>query len=181
MRSSYQESVDILRDRAGSEGDPLAALDRRPQYDDEEMGPSIFRTSVEHVELDHLTLPCLFVGRSRFLNVTFASTDLHLSTINWTDVVDCDFSDAILADADLRACKFRRCVFRGADLSAADLRGSTFERCTFEGAIMKGTQLQRTQKRFGFRIGASHESLPLSDAQRAEADWRDDSPEPAGG
>jgi uncharacterized protein YjbI with pentapeptide repeats len=181
VRLPYDQSLAILTQKAGVIGDALVTLDRRPQHDDEILGPSIFRTMVEDLSLEHLTLPCLFVCRSELKRVSLVSSDLRLSTINWNDVVQCDFSRAILIDADLRACRFERCVFRGADLSGADLRGSTFDGCTFEDATMRGAQLYRPAKRFGIRLGGSQERLPLSDAQRAEIIWCEDAPEPGGG
>jgi BTB/POZ domain-containing protein KCTD9 len=181
VRRPYDQSVAILKERIDVIGEPLASLDRRPQHDDEVLGPSIFRMIVEDVAVNELSLPCLYVGRSKLQRVSFTSSDLHLSAINWSDLVECDFSRASLVDADLRACKFASCVFTGADLSGADLRGSSFEGCTFEGAIMRGTQLYRPRKRFGVRLGATQETLPLSDGQRAEVTWCEDSPEPGGG
>jgi uncharacterized protein YjbI with pentapeptide repeats len=181
MRRPYDQSVALLKERMDVIGEPLASLDRRPQHDDEVLGPSIFRMRVEDVDVNDLSLPCLYVGRSKLQRVSFASSDLRLSTINWSDIVECDFSSAMLVEADLRACQFASCVFKGADLSGADLRGSSFEACTFEGAIMRGTQLYRPRKRFGVRLGATQESLPLSDGQRLEVTWCEDSPEPGGG
>ena len=180
MKPPYEQSVAILKERVEIIGEALSSLDRRPQHDDEEPGPSIFRMYVEDVSLDGLTLPCLYVGRSELERVSFASTDLYLSTMNWSDLLSCDFSGAILAAADLRACQFRKCTFREADLSDADLRGSSFEDCVFENAIMRGAKLYRPVKRFGvWRAG--QESLPLSADQRAEIAWCGDAPKPGGG
>jgi hypothetical protein len=125
VRRPYDQSVAILKERIDVIGEPLASLDRRPQHDDEVLGPSIFRMIVEDVAVNELSLPCLYVGRSKLQRVSFTSSDLHLSAINWSDLVECDFSRASLVDADLRACNFASCVFTGADLSGADLRGSS--------------------------------------------------------
>ena len=182
MRPSYEQSVATLKQRVEIVGDPLPSLDRRPRHDDDVLGPSIVRMQVADVSAAGLTLPCLYVGRSELRKVVFAGADLHLSTLNWNDVVECDFSKADFVEADLRACRFRQCTFRGADLSRADLRGSTFDRCLFDGASMRGTRLQRPRRRLGFlRVGASQESLPLSGEQRKLVDWCEDAPEPGGG
>jgi uncharacterized protein YjbI with pentapeptide repeats len=181
MKPPYEQSIAILKEHVAIIGEALASLDRRPQHDDEVLGPSIFRMSVADVSLDGLTLPCLYVGRSELNRVSFASTDLHLSTMNWSDVLECDFSGAILTAADLRACQFQKCRFREADLSDADLRGSSFEDCVFEGAIMRGAKLYRPPKRFGLWREPGQESLPLSADQRAEIAWCEDAPEPGGG
>lgn len=181
MKPPYEQSIAILKERVDIIGEALASLDRRPQHDDEVLGPSMFRMSVEDVSLDALTLPCLYVGRSELARVSFASTDLRLSTMNWSDVLECDFSGAILAAADLRACRFQKCTFREADLADADLRGSSFEDCVFDGAIMRGTKLHRPHRRFFVRREPGQESLPLSADQRAEIDWCADAPEPGGG
>jgi uncharacterized protein YjbI with pentapeptide repeats len=180
MNPPYEQSVAILKERVEIIGDALSSLDRRPQHDDEVHGPRIFRMFVEDVSLDWLTLPCLYVGRSELDQVSFASTDLYLSTMNWSDLVSCDFSGAILAAADLRACQFWKCTFREADLSDADLRGSSFEDCVFENAIMRGTKLYRPLKPFGL-WRAGQQSLPLSADQRAEIAWCGDAPKPGGG
>ena len=181
MRPSYEQSIAILKERVAIAGEALASLDRQPRHDDEVRGPSIFRMLVEDVSLDGLTLPCLYVCRSELARMSFASADLHSSTMNWSDVIECDFSGAILSAADLRACRFQQCTFREADLSNADLRGSSFEECVFEGAILRGARLYRPPRRWGLRRGPSQESLPLSADQRAQAAWCADAPEPGGG
>ena len=42
-----------------------------------------------------------------------------MSTMCWSEFVDVDFTDACLADCDLRASTFERCRFTNADVSRA--------------------------------------------------------------
>jgi len=181
-RPSYTESFAVLSERIDIIGDPLPSIHRPPRHDDDELGPSIFRMSVEEVLIEGLTLPGLYVGRSELVRVSFKDTDLHLSAFNWSDIFDCDFSGADLSDTDLRACKFLRCNFSGANLAGSDLRGSTFEGSTFSDADLRNALLQRRRKLFGLVSTSMDEShLELSAEQRRSLRWSDDAPEPGGG
>jgi hypothetical protein len=150
MRRSYEDSLAELRGCVEILGDPQPRVTRPPRHDDEDLGPSIFRTLVEDVALEDLTLPGLYVGRSELKRVSFRGSDLHLSSLNWSDIRDCDFSASDLSGADLRACEFVRCTFAGGDLSSADLRGSGFHGCVFRG-----------------RSDARYRAAPPSEASRA--------------
>ena len=181
-RASYIESFAVLSDRVEIIGDPLPAINRPPRHDDDELGPSIFRMRVEEVSLEGLTLPGLYVGRSELVRVSFKGTDLHLSAFNWSDILDCDFSEADLSNTDLRACKFSRCDFSGANLAGSDLRGSTFAGSNFSGADLSNALVQRQRKFFGLVSTSKDEGqLKLSDEQRRSLRWSDDAPEPGGG
>jgi len=182
MRPSYEDSFAVLKDRVEMIGDPQARVSRPPRHDDEELGPSIFRLSLEDVDLTNLCLPGLYVGRSELRRISFAGSDLHFSTFNWSDLVDCDFRGADLSGSDLRACKFVRCLFRDANLARSDLRGSDFEACAFDHAAMGRSALYRRPRTLGFlKLGTDQETLPLSAAQRAEIAWSPDVAEPGGG
>ena len=182
MRPSYEVSFGTLKNRVEIIGDPQAQVLRPPRHDDETLGPSIFRLLLEDVDLAGLTLPGLHVGRSEMRRISFGGSDLHMSTFNWSDLIDCDFSGADLSGADLRACSFVRCLFRGANLARSDLRGSNFEACVFDNAAMAGTTLYRRGRALGFfKVGTDQESLPLSAAQRAGIAWSAEAAEPGGG
>ena len=178
MRASYRESVAILAERVEIIGGPLPSVTRPPRHDDEELGPSVFRSFLQSVSLDNLTLPGLYVARSELKGVSFRNSDLHLSAFNWSDVVECDFTAADCSGADLRACQFVRCTFREADLSTADLRASSFDDCVFDGAVMRGARLYRRPRILGLiAAGPDQTGLPLSDQQRREVEWCADAPE----
>jgi uncharacterized protein YjbI with pentapeptide repeats len=182
MRTSYDSSFLVLRERVEIIGDAQSEVVRPPRHDDQEPGPSIFRMLVEDVKLEDLTLPGLYVGRSELRRVSFRGSDLHLSAINWSDLADCDFGGADLSGSDLRACKFVRCLFRGTNLAHADLRASVFEGCDFADAVMTGASLFRRSKIFGlFRAGDDQQSLALSVTQREAVSWSRNNPEPGGG
>jgi BTB/POZ domain-containing protein KCTD9 len=172
MRLPYEKSFARLREVVDIMGEPRPAVTEPPRYDDAEMGPTVFRMLVEDVSLENLTVPGLFVGRSELLRVSFRGTDLRLSTLNWSNFLDCDFREVDFSGADLRACIFVRCSFARANLEDTDLRVSTFEGCSFDGAIVRGMKLcsLSDQKR-----------LLLSREQQSEVNWLVDAPEPGGG
>lgn len=171
MRKSYEESFTTLAEAVEIVGEPKPEVARPPRNDDQDFGPSIFRALVENVDLSDLTLPGLYVGRSELRRVFFAGSDLHLSTFNWNDLVDCSFYLCDLRGSDLRACTFERCSFTRADLSRADLRNAAFGGCDFTGANLDGAVLQPSQR----------ETLHLSAEQAAAAVWSDEGSEPSGG
>ena len=179
MPKSYQESFEILASLVEIIGGPRPDIARPPRHDDEEVGPSLFRSFVADANLSDLTLPGLYVGRSEITACDFSRSDLHLSTFNWSDFSCCQFTDCDLRGSDLRACKFEDCSFRDADLSGADVRGSAFERCDFVGARCDDLILYR---RGGLlRISTDETRVPLSKEQRARVKWTREYPEPGGG
>lgn len=179
---SYDDSFAHLRSQIEIIGDPRPAVDRPPRHDDDNPGPSIFRSWVEDASLGDLTLPGLYVGRSDVKRVSFRGSDLHFSCFNWSDIIECDFGWTDLSRSDLRATRFARCDFSNANLSGADLRGSRFESCIFEGASMRGAILYGRRKLLGLlAIGSDQRALPLSPAQRLEVHWSAEAPQPGGG
>jgi uncharacterized protein YjbI with pentapeptide repeats len=121
MRQSYETSIgELVRlDLITSDDAPATVPTRRPQYDDEKLGIAFFRTQLAGADLSGLTLPGLFFGRSEITRCTFRNSDLRMSTMCWNDFVDVDFTDACLADCDLRATSFERSRFTNADLTRA--------------------------------------------------------------
>lgn len=167
----YAESFELLRRVVGLEGRPNPAPKRRPRSGDREIGPSFFRTSVADLELPRITLPGTYVGRSELRRVSLVGSDLHLSTFNWSDFIDCDFSASDLSQSDLRACTFERCRFVGANLSACDLRGSAFDDCDFTDAALNDAHA----------LSGQRAGLPLSASQAAKVRWTEEYEEPEGG
>jgi uncharacterized protein YjbI with pentapeptide repeats len=178
-RRSYEESCRLLQrlgySDAGTEGMIPPVPNHRPQYDDETpLGVSFFRTRVgadEH-DLENLTLPRTFFGKSEVGPVSFRNTDLSESTLCWNDFNEVDFTDADLSGCDLRASIFSQVDFVRANLRNADLRRSSFEACDFTDAEMRGAKLTQEQG----------EQIDLSEEQRQEIDWQEiDGDEPPGG
>jgi uncharacterized protein YjbI with pentapeptide repeats len=137
-RKPPQASFDEAKEALGLFGEARFEVQKRPRHDDEEPGPSIFRSRVEGARLARLTLAGLFVGRSELLDVSLTDCDLHLSNLCWNDFKSCSFDSSSLADSDLRRSYFENCSFRETDLARADLRGSTFKNCDFRGANLTG-------------------------------------------
>ncbi len=187
-RLSYEESCRLLQrlgyPDVGADGVIPPLPDHRPQCDDEApLGVSFFRTfvgqdieegdeDVSHRDLENLTLPRTFFGRSYIQHVSFKNTDLSESTLCWNDFIEVDFTDADLSGADLRASIFRQVAFVRVNLRNADLRHSTLKECDFTDADMAGAKLTRKRG----------ESIHLSDEQRKVIDWQEsDGDEPLGG
>ncbi len=169
MRLSYEKSCERLKLYLGGKIPPLPS--GRPQYDDEVLGVSFFRTRVEG-DLSNLTIPRTFFGRTEVVEATFRGSDLTESTLCWNDFIAVDFTDAILAQCDFRASIYDRVTFVNADLRHADLRLASYTDCIFTKALMRGAILTRAQKAV----------LALSKAQIAEIAWTDeDGDEPGGG
>jgi len=163
-RLSYEESCRLLQ-RLGCLGEgtvpPMPA--RRPRHDDgEPLGVSFFRTFLGEVDLENLTLPRTFFGRSEVGPMSFRNTDLSESSLCWCDLNGVDFTGCDLSDSDLRASQFIKVEFVRADLRNADLRHSIFEGCDFTDADLRGAKLTYLQ-------GAK---LRLSDEQKKGIDWR---------
>jgi hypothetical protein len=149
--------------------------DAMPNHDDEELGFYYYKSGLEDEDLGKLTLPRTFFGRSEFVRVSFANTDLSESRMCWNEFDECDFSGADLSRCDMRASIFTECKFAGAVLRGADLRRSTFEGCDFTGADLSGAVAEGPRSRSRLR-------RLLSDEQRAAMSWaKAGGPEPPGG
>ena len=174
-RFGYDDSIRRLRELGFLGADEQPPMpDHVPQpEDDEPLGLSFFRTFVgEGADLNNLTIPRTFFGRSEVSNASFRNTDLSESNLRWNDFMDVDFTEAILARVDFRASNYSRVNFTQADLRGADMRRADFEECVFDGAVMDGAVLTRKQ---GSRVA-------LSSLQKAAIAWCDeDGPEPSGG
>jgi uncharacterized protein YjbI with pentapeptide repeats len=144
-------------------------------YDEAPLGFSYFRSGLEDADRSHLTMPRTFFGRSGFLRVNFADTDLSESCMCWNDFDECDFSGADLSGCDLRASIFRGCTFVGAVMRGTDLRRSTLEGCDFAGADLRGAVAARARMR-------GYLAAKLSAEQLASMVWHDEpGEEPPGG
>lgn len=173
-RRSYAESCQLLQ-RVGylDKGEIPPMPPRRPRDGDEEpLGVSFFRTIVAEDNLENLTLPRTFIGRSEVGPISFKNSDLSESTLCWNDFNKVDFTDCDLSSSDLRASIFKRVEFVRTNLRNADLRHSDFKNCDFTGADMQGVELARSQGR----------QLRLSTLQRKAIDWHTgEGEEPEGG
>lgn len=193
-RLAYEESCQLLQ-KLGQleEGNVPRWPDRRPQSgDDPPHGLRFFRTwlgsgtpfglqpsrpedeggGVGEHDLENLTLPRTFFGRSEISRVSFRNTDLSESTLCWNDFIEVDFTDADLSGGDLRASLFSGTRFVRTSLRNADLRRSSFRGCDFADADLRGAKLTLAQ---GGR-------LTLTQEQRKLIDWQDDDgEEPPGG
>lgn len=161
-RTTYDESLARFTSITGRDARARPHVERRPRYDEDDPGPSLFRTVVESCALERMTLPGLFVGRTKLTGVSLTESDLHLSTMCWNDFTRCWLDRCDLTDSDLRASHFVDCDFRRADLTRCDLRHSTFERCRFEGAILADATATRDQRA----------SLRLSKEQEHSVLWQ---------
>jgi uncharacterized protein YjbI with pentapeptide repeats len=144
-RLNYEQSRQRLQELGyldASEAPPMP--EHLPGTDDADpWGISFFRTCVDDGDdFSDLTLPRTFFGRSEIINASFRNTDLSESNLCWNDLVDVDFTDAVLARSDLRCSIFRRVKFNGCDLRGADMR-AMFEACSFGGALLDGAIMGR--------------------------------------
>jgi uncharacterized protein YjbI with pentapeptide repeats len=173
QRLSYDDSCRALQaQQLIDDGDIPPLPQRPPRHDDEVLGVNFFRTMLADANLEHLTLPRTFFGRSEIRAVSFRDTDLSESTANWNDFVDVDFSSADLSQCDFRACVLQRVRFSGARLAGADLRHCSFTACDFTGADLTGAKLTKNKAA----------SLRLSSDQQLAIAWQDhDGEEPEGG
>ncbi len=184
MRRSYEARFEALSQAFTIIGEPRHQVSRCPRHDDEEPGPGLLRTKGEGLRLENLTLPGLFMAHTELRCVSFAGSDLHLSTFNWSHFVECHFTACDLRGADLRSCRFSSCSFREADLSGADLRSSRFDGSDFAGAAVTDMVLLR-QPRLLWRVArlwslpwAPGPRISLSKRQRALVSWSDEVEEP---
>jgi uncharacterized protein YjbI with pentapeptide repeats len=148
--------------------------DAIPNFDDEELGFHYYKYRLENADNSNLTLPRTFFGRSWFLRVNFANTDLSEPRMCWNDFDECDFSGADLSGCDMRASNFKGCKFVGAVLRAADLRRSSFEACDFTGADLSGAVAEDADFQ-----GCVQDFLTEEQAVMAWSE--DEGPEPPGG
>ena len=139
---NFDESCKYLQKLALIEDEDIPQLPpRKPRYDDETLGVNFIRTRLAEVELNNLTLPRTYFGRSEINQIGFRNTDLSESVFCWNDFTRVIFQSADLSQADLRASIFVSCSFESANLSMADLRHSTFDQCSFTNANMNGTKI----------------------------------------
>ena len=119
--------------------------DHQPQIDQDPLGVTFFRTfvGVGEDDLENLTLPRTFFGRSEIGPVSFKNTDLAESNLCWNDFNEVNFTDADLSGCDIRASFFSEIHFVRTNLRNADLRHSYFEACDFTDADMRGAKLTR--------------------------------------
>jgi uncharacterized protein YjbI with pentapeptide repeats len=171
-RLSYQDSCRLLQEKNVLEqGEIPPLLPQPPRYDDEVLGVDFFRTLLADVNLQNLTLPRTFFGRSEIRDCSFCGSDLSESTANWNDFVRVDFSSADLSNCDFRGCAISEVRFSGAILAKADFRRCGLTKCDFTGAQLAGTKIAK-------KISSS---LSLSDEQRRVIDWHEnDGDEPEG-
>ena len=146
-RRTYHESCEMLQQLGFLEKGTVPPIpDHQPQYDDEEpLGVNFFRTYVGESDLENLTLPRTYFGRSQVGPVSFKNTDLSESTLCWNDFNEVNFTDADLARCDLRASNFTETDFVRTNLRDADLRRSAFEGCDFAEADLLGAKLTYEQ------------------------------------
>ncbi len=173
-RLGYSASCKYLQEVGVLAQGPIPEMpDHRPLHDDEEpLGVCLFRTILEGIHLNNLTLPRTYCARSEISKVSFRASDFSESTLCWNDFLKVDFEGANLASSDLRASHYIDVSFKDADLRNSDLRHSYFENCLFRGASMEQVKLTRT--------GAAH--LGLSDEQLDSIDWQSlEGEEPDGG
>ena len=163
-RLAYEDSCRLLQSLGYLEEGAIPPIpDHRPRYDDEEpLGVAFFRTLVAQGDLQNLTLPRTYFGRSEVGPVSFRNTDLSESNLCWNDFNEVDFSDCDLSGGDLRASLFRKVKFVRANLRNADFRRSGFEDCDFTNAEMLGAKI----------TGSQGAELRLSDKQRSEIEWQ---------
>lgn len=172
-RLSYEESCQVLQEYGLLEDADIPPIPvTMPSYDDDEpFGVSFFKMGVEDIELENLTLPRTFFGRSLMREVSFCNTDLIESRMCWDDFIDVNFSLANLTGCDMRASRFERVSFARSDLSYSDLRRSEFTDCDFTEARMHQAKLTRPQGQL----------LSLSALQCQEVDWQEEEGEEPGG
>lgn len=156
------------------DGQP-SVRDAIPNGDDEDVGLYYYKHGLWDADNSNLTLPRTSFGRSSFVRVSFANTDLSESRMCWNNFEECDFRGADLSRCDMRASIFRGCKFVGVVLRGADLRRSSFEGCDFSGAMLAGAVAEDEDA-----IWCMQDFL--SDEQQEVMAWSpDEGPEPPGG
>jgi uncharacterized protein YjbI with pentapeptide repeats len=179
MRKSLEETWRYLESQGETtprcpDGRPFVHV-AMPNHDDEELGFHYFKYRLGDADNSNLTLPRTFFGRSWFIRVSFANSDLRESRMCWNEFAECDFSRADLSGCDMRASHFIGCKFAGAVLRGADLRRSYFEACDFTGADLSNAVAEDEDFQ-----GCVQDFL--SGEQWAVLAWSpDEGPEPPGG
>jgi hypothetical protein len=168
-RLSLEESWDWLEVggyeiHRRKDGTPDPYRQRPSQHCSMDHGFSLFRTYLDYYDLDHLTIPCTYMGKVRGYQTSFHQSDLSRSRLAAGLFTDCDFSEADFSDS-LLANSYSGCTFEDAILKNVDFRSSWFEACTFAGADMNGAKLLKHQAAM----------LTLSETQRSEIEWHEDS------
>lgn len=179
MRNSLEDSWRFLESQGEvtprrADGSPFVQ-NAMPNQDDEELGFCYYKYRLEDADNGNLTLPRTLFGRSWFVRVSFANTDLSESRVCWNEFEECDFTGADLSGCDMRGSVFKTCKFVGADMRGADLRRSSFEGCDFAGADLNGAVAEDEDA-----IGCVQDFL--TEEQQAGMAWSiDEGPEPPGG
>ena len=107
-----EQGLEMPRD---SDGKPFVP-NEMPNFDDDELGFSMFKEGCEEVNLKNMTLPRSFFGRSLLSKIDFTNSILSESKFCWNDIVECNFTEADLSRCDMRASLFQNCNFVGARL-----------------------------------------------------------------
>ncbi len=170
-RLTYAESFHVAEETLAIMGEPIPNVLKQPAYDDEELGPSLFRTLVEEFTVENLTLPGFFIGRSEIRQLAMRNCDLRLSCFCWNDFFSCSFANSILQATDFRDSNYLRCDFTDTDLREADLRRTFFEQCDFSGANLTGA----------IAIPNFASMVNLTEEQHHQIQWTEDAGSPAPG
>jgi uncharacterized protein YjbI with pentapeptide repeats len=181
QRISFNDSIEVLKKYfkeaiLGLDSEPYMPPSI-PNHDDVKTGISFFRGFYENCNLDNLTLPRTYFGRSELRKISFRNTDLSESRMCWNDFIECDFTDANLKGSDLRNSIYKGCIFKNATLDNADLRHEHFENCNFSEASLKGAKLTKRWTLFS----KAKSKIDLSEEQRKEIDWQKEDGEEAPG
>lgn len=95
--------------------------------------------------------------------------DLELFNLSERTFVGFDFSNAVMARAQLDASTFIRCDFRGADLFEASALGATFQDCEFD-AVHYGPDWVRPHAERAARIALAKSLPELALSTRTDRD-----------
>jgi BTB/POZ domain-containing protein KCTD9 len=95
-RKTYEESCELLQKLGYLEQGEIPPIPDHPPHwdDDESLGVGFFRTFIEEGDLENLTLPRTFFGRSAVGPISFKNADLSESSLCWNDFNEVDFTDA---------------------------------------------------------------------------------------
>ena len=125
-------------------GRPLRYKDVPEVCADFDQGLSFFRTILECVSFDKLSIGNSAFDTSYLHDVTFIYADVSYSRFNESDLTLCDFTYTDLTGSIMTA-QMTGCRFTGANLTNADLSSSCINGCSFWQANMKGTKLTQEQ------------------------------------
>ena len=171
-RLTYEESCRALQ-RLGhlQEGAIPPLPDHRPRYDDEgPLGVNFFRTSVRDGDIENMTLPRTFFGRSDIGPLSFKTRIVRIYAVLER-----------FQQGGLHGCQSLQkrppCLavlqgaFRQNRSPKCRLRQLTFAECDFTDAEMRGARLTHRQGRV----------IVLSTQQREAIDWQESDGSPPGG